>query len=150
THESMKSSQSTTIFLSWHPSVSSSVWSATSMKLPFHFPNVPVQLLRRSQRCRKRSLRRRSILSHFEAIERREMPSNFVVTNTLDHGLGSLRDAMERANANPGSDGIKFSISTSDTNFHDGSGNGRRDSGDFWSIAPTSALPQVTGRLFLD
>jgi parallel beta-helix repeat protein len=35
----------------------------------------------------------------------------FVVTNTADSGLGSLRWAMTNANANPGSDAINFQLS---------------------------------------
>src|SRR6202021_2635340 len=45
-----------------------------------------------------------------ERLERRDLPSGFVVTNTLDAGLGSLRGAITGADANPGLDTITFNI----------------------------------------
>jgi photosystem II stability/assembly factor-like uncharacterized protein len=47
-------------------------------------------------------------------------PMTFVVTNTNDSGVGSLRKAIADANANPEDDTIIFNIPTSDPNF-DGS-----------------------------
>src|SRR5262245_63890219 len=70
-----------------------------------------------------------------EALEGREMPSatTFWVTNTNDGGAGSLRDAITRANANPGADTIKFSI---------GSG--------IKTIAPLTYLPPATEAVTID
>jgi parallel beta-helix repeat protein len=44
-----------------------------------------------------------------EALESRTVLSTFTVTNTLDTGAGSLRDAVAQANANTGPDTIVFS-----------------------------------------
>jgi hypothetical protein len=43
-----------------------------------------------------------------ELLESRTVPSTFTVTNLADSGLGSLRDAVNQANANPGADTIQF------------------------------------------
>jgi trimeric autotransporter adhesin len=53
----------------------------------------------------------------------------FNVTNTNDTGAGSLRRAIERANANRGADAIRFNIP----------GSGVK------TISPTSELPSITG-----
>ena len=58
---------------------------------------------------------------------------NFVVVNTNDSGPGSLRQAIQQANANPGTDTITFAI---------GSG--------YQTIAPTSALPTITDPVIID
>jgi hypothetical protein len=41
-------------------------------------------------------------------LEDRTLPSTFVVMNLLDSGPGSLRDAVQKANAHPGADTIVF------------------------------------------
>ena len=66
-----------------------------------------------------------------ESLEDRLAPATFTVVNTNDSGLGSLRQAIVRANATPGSDTINFNIS--------GSG--------VQTIFLTSALPAVTDTL---
>jgi titin len=45
-----------------------------------------------------------------EALESRLAPATFTVTTAADAGAGSLRDAITRANANPGRDIIAFAI----------------------------------------
>jgi hypothetical protein len=60
--------------------------------------------------------------------------ATFTVTNTLDSGAGSLRDAIAAANAVPGADTIAFAIP----------GAGVR------TIAPLTMLPDITGPVTLD
>jgi titin len=67
-------------------------------------------------------------------LEGRWLPSTFVVTTTDDAGPGSLRQAILDANATPGSNQIDFAI-----------GDGGPQ-----TIAPTSALPEVTNTVVLD
>ena len=43
-----------------------------------------------------------------EVLEDRTVPSTFLVTNTLDTGAGSLRNAIAQANATVGADTIAF------------------------------------------
>ena len=43
-----------------------------------------------------------------EALDSREVPTTFQVTNLADAGMGSLRQAVLNANANPGADVIDF------------------------------------------
>ncbi|MHA3771808.1 right-handed parallel beta-helix repeat-containing protein [Verrucomicrobiota bacterium sgz303538] len=45
---------------------------------------------------------------YIEYLEKRIAPATFVVTNLNDSGAGSLRDAVDRANAAPGADKIVF------------------------------------------
>src|SRR5262245_44305523 len=45
-----------------------------------------------------------------EALDDRCLPSTFTVTNLLDSGAGSLREAVVAANANPGADAIDFAV----------------------------------------
>ncbi len=85
-----------------------------------------------------------------ESLESRDTPATFNVTTTADAGVGSLRDAISRANALPGADTIAFVLSTTDTNFIDANGNGKFESGDYWSIAPASALPAITETVLVD
>ncbi|MES2356469.1 MAG: DUF4347 domain-containing protein [Pseudomonadota bacterium] len=59
--------------------------------------------------------------------------ATYTVTNTANSGAGSLRQAIINANANAGTDAISFSI---------GSGS--------QTIALTSALPTITGRVAID
>ena len=59
--------------------------------------------------------------------------ADYVVTTTTDDGDGSLRHAMESANANPDTH-IIFNIPTTDSGYTDG----------VFTIKPTSALPNIT------
>lgn len=54
--------------------------------------------------------RRKRCRPSVELLEDRCIPSAYLVTNTLDAGLGTLRQAILDANANPGPDVIDFNI----------------------------------------
>jgi titin len=71
--------------------------------------------------------------SLFESLEGRTLFSTYVVTNALDAGAGSLRQAMLDANKHAGVDEIHFAI-----------GVGPR------TIAPVTALPTVSDPVVLD
>jgi hypothetical protein len=60
------------------------------------------------------------------------------VTNTLDYGPGSLRDCIAYANSNAGTT-IVFDIPDTAPGYTTSGGNS------WWRIAPTSALPAITG-----
>ena len=60
--------------------------------------------------------------------------ATYTVTSTADSGAGSLRQAILNANANGGPDTISFNIAGSGTH----------------TIAPTSALPTITGQVTID
>jgi hypothetical protein len=74
----------------------------------------------------------------FEALEGRTMFSVFTVTNTLNAGAGSFRQALADANAHPNvldrADVVAFNIP----------GTGVK------TIAPTSALPTITESVTID
>lgn len=99
---------------------------------------------------RSRSSRPTSTRLWAEPLEPRCTPATFLVTNTLDAGPGSLREAILRANATPAADRIAFAIPAADPGFVDADRDGRFDRGDYWSIAPASALPAVTRTLRID
>ena len=46
----------------------------------------------------------------FETLETRQVLASFIVANTNDSGIGSMRDAIVRSNQNPGVDTIAFAI----------------------------------------
>lgn len=46
----------------------------------------------------------------FETLETRQVLASFIVANTNDSGVGSMRDALVRSNQNPGVDTIAFAI----------------------------------------
>ncbi|MEZ5476638.1 MAG: right-handed parallel beta-helix repeat-containing protein [Thiolinea sp.] len=56
--------------------------------------------------------------------------------DSVNNDSGSLRDAIECANSNPGPDTITFNMPTSEACYNAGTG--------VWTIAPTSALPVIT------
>src|SRR3954470_1837899 len=68
-----------------------------------------------------------------ERLESRRLLSTYPVTTTADTGPGSLRQAILDANANPGPDDITFAIGSGPV-----------------SIAPASALPDITDPLKID
>ncbi|MEM8639921.1 MAG: S8 family serine peptidase [Cyanobacteria bacterium P01_G01_bin.54] len=65
-----------------------------------------------------------------------------IVTNTNDSGIGSLRYAIEAANANPGADPITFNIPTSDPGYNASTGT--------FTIRPLSELPEISDATLLD
>src|SRR5262245_26973168 len=69
-----------------------------------------------------------------EALEARETPSVFTVTNVSDSGAGSLRQAMTDSNQNNGPDEIRFNIPG--TGVH--------------TIRPVSALPFIREPVTID
>src|SRR5262245_34440450 len=71
------------------------------------------------------------------ALEDRISPAVLTVTNTLDSGPGSLRQALIDSNTSTGVlDTVTFNIPTSDPGFHSGPQA-------FVTIQPTSAPPGV-------
>ena len=60
------------------------------------------------------------------------------VTNTLDSGPGSLRNAIELANSHPGPDSIRFAIPKTDPGFTPQLGT--------WTIKPVTGLPPIMDR----
>lgn len=64
-----------------------------------------------------------------------------IVTNTLDSGTGSLREAIQFANANAETR-ILFNIPTSDPNYHATEG--------IWVIQPRTALPDLMRGTVID
>ncbi|MBX3407743.1 MAG: tandem-95 repeat protein [Phycisphaeraceae bacterium] len=72
------------------------------------------------------------------------LADTFIVTNTQDSGQGSLRAAIEAANAAAGADVIEFDIPTSDPGFVDAAT-------DFWRISLTSGpLPSIQDAVLID
>ncbi|MGA2798013.1 MAG: NosD domain-containing protein, partial [Thermoguttaceae bacterium] len=69
-----------------------------------------------------------------EPLEVRTLLSTYMVTNTNDSGPWSLRQAILDANANLGSDDIKFNIAGSGVH----------------TIAPATALPYINGETKID
>ena len=67
--------------------------------------NPLASLFRRRVTCRRRSTPLRA-----EALEPRTLLATFTVTNLLNAGAGSLRAAINQANANPGADEIAFAV----------------------------------------
>ena len=83
------------------------------------------------------SRRRRASLA-LEPLESRHLPATFVVVNTNDDSdTGSLRWAIDQANALPGADRIEFAIPTTDPGYDAKSG--------VWTIAISQALPPLMG-----
>ncbi|MGB0560902.1 MAG: S8 family serine peptidase [Spirulinaceae cyanobacterium] len=69
-------------------------------------------------------------------------PDPLIVINTSDSGIGSLRYAIEAANANPGADPITFNIPTSDPGYNASTGT--------FMIQPLSELPEISDTVSLD
>jgi hypothetical protein len=111
----------------------------------------------RSQNWRHRSpIRRFAPRLFLEALEDRTLLSAYVVTTTADSGAGSLRDAINRINAdtshamyaspgNPNVDEIDFNITAaSDT------GGGFNATTGIATIQPQTALPQITNAVVIN
>lgn len=69
----------------------------------------------------------------------------FIVTTTNDYGPGSLRDAIEKANNNPGEDLILFNISPKDQGF-----SGSLGTVNAFVICPKSNLPLIKEALTIN
>ena len=78
----------------------------------------------------RRSKRSRLV---FETLEARQVLASFIVANTNDDGIGSMRDAIVRSNQNPGVDTIAFAIPDGDK-----------------SIELTSSLPDIVDQVIID
>src|SRR5262245_4819362 len=66
------------------------------------------QRTRRDRGRRLKRHRRLDFTPRLEALEGRTVPSTFLVENLADSGPGSLRQAVQGANAQPGADWIFF------------------------------------------
>lgn len=78
---------------------------------------------------------------HAASIVSRQPVATFLVTNTQNSGVGSLRQAIIDANANPSPpSNVVFNIPTSDPNFD----------GVAFTIQPTSALPTIRNNVTID
>jgi len=86
-----------------------------------------------SNRFKKRRSVSVGLAGHVELVEQRTLLSTFTVSNTLDSGDGSLRQAILDANAASGPDVIEFSI----------------DSG-IQTIQPLTALPTIDDSVTID
>jgi len=69
----------------------------------------------------------------------------YTVTSTADSGPGTLRQAILDANTNPGTDTIRFLISTGGGNLFEGSA-----PNSYAVIEVNTALPTITGPVFID
>lgn len=88
----------------------------------------------------------RSARLRVEPLEDRTLPVVFLVTTTADSGPGSLRQAIDSANASFGADTIRFQLPTTVPNFLDVDSTlaGGDVAADVWVIKPLSALPPLT------
>lgn len=75
--------------------------------------------------------------------------ATFIVTNTNDGGQGSLRQAIEDANKNPGADTIGFNISTL-TNLTDAPTTNDPGQASATTIRPATKLPEITDPVNID
>jgi CSLREA domain-containing protein len=97
--------------------------------------NTPSLCHRRSsRRDRSQAARSRFFRPLGEQLENRTLLATFLVTNTLDSGAGSLRQALLNSNSSSGADAIQFNIS----------------GGGVHTIAPLTALPTATGPVTID
>ncbi|MCA9197844.1 MAG: DUF4347 domain-containing protein, partial [Planctomycetales bacterium] len=79
-------------------------------------------------------------------------PNTYTVTNTLDDGsVGSLRWAINQANANSGiADIIEFNIGTGDGGYTDPTPGSPGSGDEYWTIGITSILPSITDAVTID
>jgi titin len=89
---------------------------------------------RRSRSARSRRSLSRQSRPRLEILEDRLALATFLVSSAADSGPGTLRQAILDANAAAGADQITFSIG----------------GGGVQTIAPTSALPAITGAVIID
>ncbi len=69
-------------------------------------------------------------------------PPPFIVTNTNDSGISSLRWVIANANTMAGADVVTFNIPTTDPNYNSADGT--------WTIQPNTPLPTITEALDID
>ncbi len=69
-------------------------------------------------------------------------PPPFIVTNTNDSGISSLRWVIDNANTMAGADVVNFNIPTTDPNYNSTDGT--------WTIQPVTPLPTITEELDID
>ncbi|MGB5599017.1 MAG: SdrD B-like domain-containing protein, partial [Thiothrix litoralis] len=80
-----------------------------------------------------------------------DLACSTVVTTTADtdnaaNNSGSLRDAIQCANATPGADTITFNMPNTEAGFVNPTGTGN----DYWSLALNSQLPSITEAVTID
>lgn len=95
---------------------------------------------------RRRRLRPEGIIP----LEDRRLLASFLVTNTLDSGPGTLRQAILDANANAGPDNIDFQIPASIAPALDVPVPGFDPVSQTWKITLNSALPPITDTVKID
>jgi hypothetical protein len=99
--------------------------------------------LKRRPTARGPAPRRRPFRPGVEALEERQLLSNWVVTNTADSGVGSLRQAIIHADTmGSAGDHIVFDIPTTDLGYNPTTG--------AFTIRPQSALPLVSTPVSID
>jgi hypothetical protein len=101
----------------------------------------------RKRKNRRPPARRRATSLSMECLERRELMATFAVTSTADSGAGTLRWAIEQANASAGADTIAFDLRSSAGNaFEDVDAHmaGGDTEADVFVIRPLTALPSLT------
>jgi hypothetical protein len=105
--------------------------------------NVFSLRLKKKPACRGPAPRRRPFRPSVEALEERQLLSNWVVMNTADSGLGSLRQAIVNADTMGASgDHIVFAIPTFDPGYNPVTG--------AFTIRPQTALPLVSTPVTID
>ena len=98
-------------------------------------PDRPILRRKKSRRSQvARRKKQRTFLPDFHGLERRMMPTTFVVMNINDSGPDSLRQAITESNAAPGHNDIDFDIP--------GSG--------LQTITLASVLPSITAPVVID
>src|SRR5687768_3257703 len=100
-----------------------------------------------AKRMRRRNRKlRRFFAPRLEPLEDRRLLATFTVTNTLDAGAGSLRQAILDANASQGGGTIQFSIPATDLNHIDVDAAlpGGDPAPDVWRIQPLTELPALS------
>src|SRR5258706_508114 len=90
------------------------------------------------QRGTKTITRRTLFRPMLERLEDKLAPAIFMVTNTDDSGLGSLRQAMHDANTTPNTGGVPDEI-----HFN-------IPGGGVHTIHPSNALPEIFGAVIID
>ena len=104
----------------------------------------------RPRRRTTRSKTRNRRTPRLEGLEERCLLATYSVLNTADAGMGSLRDAIELSNANPGPDEIVFDIRASTVPSLGIPVPGFDPVTQTWTIQLASPLPSITDTLHID